>query len=154
MKKLIMALLIIILLFIIGCGDSATSQSSSSILEVKSNLDAANLQTGMIYGRDFTIDQNYMDTFVKTVELSEFKVEVDTIKYKHAQGMSAFTPYFAWICYPQITKSSQATIIFLEDVGGNAQKAGDFTVRAIDRIDTDMALAEFGSTYGTKQKGW
>jgi len=143
---------------IMGCtaADTAPSAvpSSPKLIEVDSNLDAAELKPGDVYGIDFVMEENYMSFSVKTIMLESIILYRSTVRYIRPSDPSDFTQYFAWVCYPQICKDSRATVIFLEDVGWTEKKSGDFTVRAVSRIDTTRALMEFGGTYGTKQKGW
>jgi len=148
MKKLLLISALLITLFMIGCN------SPSGIIEVDSNLMAERLKPGQVYSVDFMMEENYMLLFVKTIILETFSFDGTTISYKQSQNETDYTPYFAWICYPQHAKSSRATIIFLEDIGGTIQESGDFTVRAVARMDTSRALIEFGGTYGTNQQGW
>jgi hypothetical protein len=115
---------------------------------------AERLKSGQVYGIDFIIEDDYFLSFVKTVILEDFSLSGTTVSYKQAQSETDYTPYFAWVCYPQHAKSSRATIIFLEDVGGTLQESGAFTVRAVARMDTSTALMKFGGTYGTAQNGW
>jgi hypothetical protein len=160
MKQVLLFILVIGIFVFSACGaptsteSKTTSATENKVMNVDSNLTAANLKPGDIHGKDFVIEQNYISVFVSTVMLDDVSIEGTTVRYKKAQEALDFTPYFAWVCYPQITRNSQATIIFLDDVGGSAQKAGAFTVRGIVRIDTSKALAEFGGTYGTRQNGW
>ena len=146
-------ILALVIILIIVAGGSEEANPTSPII-VEDNLSAAKLQAGMIFDTDFSMDNSYMDSFVKTVMLDSFVFDGTTVRYKQTMNLTEFFPYFAWVCYPQITRGSQATIIFLEDVGGDVHEAGDFTVRAVLRVDTSDALEEFGGTYGTKQRGW
>jgi hypothetical protein len=145
MKKLLLIFVLCMILISIGCG---------GILRIDNNVTASNLRAGQIYGTDFILENDYFFAFCKTINLETFSLSGTTAYYQVAQSDTVYTPYFAWVCYPQITKSSQATIIFMEDVGGTAQISGDFTVRAVARVDTSRALVEFGGTYGTNQNGW
>jgi hypothetical protein len=145
MKKLILIFLLCMILISIGCG---------GILRIDNNVTASNLRAGQIYGTDFIIEDDYLFAFCKTINLETFSLSGTTAHYQVARSEAEYTPYFAWVCYPQITKSSRATIIFLEDVGGTAQVAGEWTVQAVARMDTNQALVTFGGTYGTNQNGW
>lgn len=145
-RVLILLVLAIVLLSICGCG-------SPKILTVKSNLDAAKVAPDMVYDKDFTVDSDYMDTFVKVVECTRLSQAGGSLSYRTPEG-AEYAPYFMWICYPQLSKSSQVTILAMEDVGGSLQKSGTFTVMFVARHDTQNSLTAFGGTYGTSKNGW
>ena len=56
----------------------------------------------MIYSEDFTIDSNYQDTFVAMVMCDSIQVAGNTITYIVSQGIPKYSPYFLWVCYPQV----------------------------------------------------
>jgi hypothetical protein len=138
--------LIIALITLAGC-------SSNGIESIDSNQEAADLKVGQVYKTDFTIDSDYMNSFVAVSMLKNVSVIGSTVNYTKSQDAD-FTQYFAWVCYPKITKLSQATVLFMEDVGGSPSNAGSYTIKAIVRMDTTEAISKFGGTYSTRQNGW
>jgi len=154
-RGLCLIVLIILSLSLIGCGGATETPtlSLSKVIEVDSNLTATKVKAGMVYGEDFIMDEAYQMTFVKTVMCSDIHIEGNTVYYTPTDTLE-YTPYFMWVCYPQITKDSRATIIAIEDVGGSLKESGIWTVVAVFRKDTDKCLWEFGGTYGTQEAGW
>lgn len=136
--------------------DSEVPTSSileSEIIKVDSNLAAAKVKAGMIYGEDFIIAEDYQIAFMKTRNCSDVHFEGDILHYQLSDDIH-YTPYFMWVCYPQITKTSRATVIVIEDIGGSLQKSGIWIVISVFRKDTGECLQEFGGTSGTHQAGW
>ena len=147
MKRILLPILLMGILLLSACGTS--TGETNGIIEVDSNLTATNIEAGMVYGEDFVIDENYQLTFIYTVNCSDIHIEGGTIYYT-TTDTSEYTPYFMWVCFPQITKSSRATVIAISE----DSTAGDWTVIGVFRKDTDECLQQFGGTYGTQQAGW
>jgi len=134
---------------LIACAAPAeTPEVTPALIEVDSNLDATEVTSGMVYGEDFIITENYQMTFMKTVNCSDIRIEGNTIHYTLTDELD--TPYFMWVCYPQITKDSRATVIAIKEDPGT----GVWTVIGVFRKDTEESLREFSGTYGTQQAGW
>lgn len=140
-------LAIILFLCLISLSSGCAAPTASTIMEVKSNLDAERVVAGMIYAQDFIIDENYHITFVRTVDCKSIHIAGDSIHYTTTDQMG--TPYFMWVCYPQITLDSRTTVICIEE-----DASGTWTVIAVCRRDTNECLQEFGGTYGTEQNDW
>lgn len=145
MKRSLLIILVILTgVMLTACAAPATS----SLIEVNSNLDAERVRAGMVYEEDFIITENYQMTFMKTVNCSDIHLEGNAIYYTLTDELD--TPYFMWVCYPQITKDSRATVIAIKE----DTATGVWTVIGVFRKDTDECLRIFGGTYGTKQAGW
>lgn len=127
-----------------GCSPSVTN----SIITVDSNLVAEDIKPGMVYDKDFTMDDAYHTTFVKVIMCSDIHETGGTIYYTIDRN-SACAPYFMWVCYPQITKDSRATVIAIWE-----RDDGEWVVVGVFRKDTNECLWEFGGTYGTNANGW
>lgn len=142
MKKLAIFSLVITLI-LTGCSSGATP----SKIVISNNLGVDELTKGMVYDVDFNIGEDYMNAFVKTVNCSDITINEGEINYTISNSVD--TPYFLWVCYPQITKSSQSRVIAMEVKNDNSM-----TVMAFFKKDTDDSLFTFGGTYGTKNNGW
>ena len=115
---------------------------SESVIRISSNLDALHVEKGMIAGKDFTWDPVYYRNFIRLVECSDIHMEGNVVTYTKGPTGS---PYYIWVCYPQISKSSQPVLLCFDN---------DNRVIAITRVDTSEAIQTFGGTPGTRERGW
>jgi hypothetical protein len=110
--------------------------------EIANNLEAADVTVGTAMA-EIDVESNYAAVFFETVPCSSITVTGSAVRYTTSQDVAA--PYVMWVFYPQVTKSSRATVMAFD----RSDK-----VMAVFRMDTDRAIREFGGTYGTRKAGW
>lgn len=139
MKKLAFFVLAVVFLLasfcLAGCG------SPGKPISIDSSLAARELGAGMVYGKDFTMDDDYMATSVLTFNCSQLSVENGAVDFELENNPSVYAPYFMWICYPA-ADDGRLTLICLEDVGGNLKESGDFVVLGVVQEDINKRLLE------------
>ena len=148
-RRIALIFLIVVTIALTSCGGA-----TPKLLVIEDNLSAAQVQVSMVFGKDFTIDLDYMTTFTRAVLCNELWLEDSTMHWDQQTELGVFVPYQIWACYPQFNKDSPTTVICFSQSGTSWEDAGDMVVISVLQVDTDRALATFGGTNGTEQNGW